>query len=166
MSVYSSLARARSMPSRRISLWSNASGWASAKSTGYQSASAASEPAWSSRFDGAEGEPGDGDDLLAGVASARPVGLELFEVDLVGLDAGLFAQFAQRGLFEGVVEAVAADEAAGQREPALERLVPALDQRDAQLLVADGEDHQVGGDPERRGTRAGGCCRSGLTNPL
>src|SRR5450759_5131381 len=52
---------------------------------------------------------------------------------------------------------MAADEASGEGEPALERLLSALHQRDAQASPAHREDHQVCGDPERGELRVSFC---------
>src|SRR5262249_22820955 len=67
-------------------------------------------------------------------------------------DAGLLLQLAADGLFEGFLDA---DEAAGQRPPALEGLQVAADEEDLEVLLVQAEDDGVHGQ-RRPGVFVGG----------
>jgi hypothetical protein len=85
-----------------------------------------------------EGEVGDADHPPARVAFRLAESVELFQVDVRYAD--LLFQFAGRGPFQRLVDL---NEAAGQSPSPFERLLPAPDQQDFQIVFGDGEDHQI-----------------------
>ena len=95
--------------------------------------------------------PRHGDHPHAGVAVGCAIGAELGEVAGPGVDAGLLGELAPGRVLEVFVDV---DEPARQRPGPLERGTAPLHQHELEPVVADGEDHQVDGDRERReGTR-------------
>ena len=102
------------------------------------------------RFDppdlGRDGEVADGHHVAPRVATGVAVGAELREV-LGGVDAGLLAQLADRGLVERFVGML---EAAGQRPRPFVRVGLTPHEQHHQSAVDDAHDHHVDRHGERR----------------
>src|SRR5262245_4253199 len=88
-----------------------------------------------------EREIGDADHASARVPLRVTEGVELLQVDISHSD--LFLQFTLRRLFQRFVNI---HETAGQGPPPLERLLPAPDEQNFQIVFGDGEDHQIDSD--------------------
>jgi hypothetical protein len=87
----------------------------------------------------------DGDHVIPGIAVWLAVRGDLLQVQPGTVQAGLLGQLPPGGVAE--VLAVA-QEAAGEGELPLVRLLAPLDQQDVQPFVPDREDHEVDGDVE------------------
>ena len=90
-----------------------------------------------------QGQVGHGHHSHPRVAPGISVAGQLFQVGSANRQAGLLGQLARGGLAQGLIRA---DEAAGQREHARERILPPRDQQDLQAVVPDREHHEVDGD--------------------
>ena len=87
-----------------------------------------------------QGEEGDGDDTLAGVAVNSGEGLQLLDIDVS--DTGLLKEFTQGSLFCGLVHT---EEAAGQGPFSLVGLYSSFYKEHAEPLAIEAEDDTVGG---------------------
>ena len=89
-------------------------------------------------------EVGDRDDVHARVAAGIAVGAELRQ-HARGIDAGLLAELALRGLVERLGRAL---EASGDRPHVLERRLATSDEQHVQHPAGHGQDHDVDRDGE------------------
>lgn len=96
---------------------------------------------------GEQAQMGDGDDATVGIAVARSVSLELFEVAGAGSNSGFFVKLAAGSGKEVFV--IVVDESPRQCMLLFERRFGTPDQQGVEFAVANGEDDQIDCDVHR-----------------